>query len=116
MLELNARPTSAMQIVPTAKLRSWKTVRSRIGSVVVSSRAMKLTSVHAASTKSATISRDSNQSSFSPRSSASCRKPKPKIISTRPSASIRRGLLANGESKRNALTIRKPRAPIGRLM
>src|SRR2546422_3970422 len=101
MLELKARPTSAMHVVPTAKFRSLKTVRSRIGSAVVSSRTMKPTSVHDASTNSAMISRESNQSSFSPRSRASCRKPNPNIIRKSPATSMRRGLLTHGESNRS---------------
>ena len=105
-----------MQRVPTAKFRSLKTVRSRIGSVTVSSRARNPASVQTASTASATMRRESNQSSFSPRSSMSCRKANPHTMRTSPAASIPRGFLTNGESNRNALTIRKPRTPMGRLM
>ena len=106
----------AMNVVPRAKLRSAKTVKSRIGSFTVSSRHTNATSAHAATTLRLTINRESNQSSRWPQSRVSCRQPKPRTMSTRPPASMRPGLRWCGESNRKALASRKPSTPIGRLM
>ena len=116
MLEFIPRATSAMQMVPTEKFRSLKTVKSRIGSAASSSRMMNAAIAHTANMSSATMNPESNQSFFSPRSSTSWRRPNPTTMSTSPIASIPRDFLANGASNRNTLTIRKPRRPMGRLI
>ena len=100
----------------TPKLRSRKTLRSRIGSSVTISRTTNAVSMQTASTLSVTMKVESNQSCRSPTSSTSCRQPKPSIISTMPSTSTRRGLRWNDASKRNALIMKNATTPIGRLM
>src|SRR5439155_1462840 len=114
--ELQPRRSMAVRIVPIGKFRSLNTVRSRIGSAAISSLTRNAASMPTARTNSTTMMPESNQSCFSPRSSTSCRQPNPTTMRTRPKASIPRGFLTNGESKRNALTIRKPTKPMGRLM
>ena len=110
------KPTIMLTIAPVAKLRSANTVRSRIGSRVVSSRIRKATSAQTATTLSAPIVRDANQSSRSPRSRTSCRQPKPATISPRPHQSIREARRRYGGSKRKTLARKKPTIPTGRLM
>ena len=99
-----------------AKLRLVNTVKSMIGSGVVSSRQTNATSANTASIARKTMSCESNQSSRSPQSSVSCSAPKPTIMSTSPGTSMRPGFLRCLASVRKALTSRKPSTPIGRLM
>src|SRR5215470_12233375 len=83
------KPTTMLSPAPVAKLRSAKTVRSRIGSWVVSSRIRKQMSAKTATMLSTTIVREANQSSRSPRSRTSCRHPKPATMRPRPHQSMR---------------------------
>jgi len=71
---------------------------------------------HAATTVSAVMRRESNQSSRSPQSRVSCRHPKPITIRTSPSTSTRPGFFVYGESDTKALAMRKPKRPMGKLM
>ena len=92
MLENMPKPMTVMSVAPVAKLRSVKTERSRMGSWAISSRIRKPASAHTAMTDIVTIMEESNHSSRSPRSSTSCRHPKPTTIRPRPHPSIRPGL------------------------
>jgi len=59
---------------------------------------------------------ESNHSSRSPRSSTSCRHAKPTTMSTSPHQSMRAARRRYGGSNRNALAMKKPMMPTGRLM
>jgi len=66
MGEYGRKTTVIMTTDPTAKLRSLKTVRFRIGSFVVSSRIRKPAMAQTATTASPTMNEESNQSARSP--------------------------------------------------
>jgi hypothetical protein len=116
MLENMPKPMTEISVAPVAKLRSVKTVRSRIGSAAVSSRIRNAASVITATIAIAVIVTESNHSSRSPRSRTSWRHPKPTIMSPSPHQSIRAAFFWNGGSNRQALARRKPTIPTGRLM
>ena len=87
-----------------------------MGSLAISSRAMNPINMTTATTASITIIVESNQSLRSPRSRTSCRQPNPITISAMPARSTCRGRRWKGASKRNALIMKKPMMPMGRLM
>ena len=110
-------PTMVLSATPVAKFRSVNTVRSRNGSLAVSSRMRKPASAHTAMMLSAKIIEESNQSSRSPRSRTSWRHPNPATMRASPRTSIRAvERFRYGGSKRNTLAMRKPITPTGRLM
>jgi hypothetical protein len=116
MLEKKPIMTVSMMRLPAAKLRSPYTLRSRMGSSVVSSRRTKATSVSAASTARTRMTDESNHSWRSPWSRKSCSERKPTAMRTRPIRSMRPGFLRYQGSKSTALATRKPMMPMGRLM
>ncbi len=83
------KPTIEIRVTPVAKLRSEKTVRSTMGSLAINSRIRKPASAQMATMVIAMMGAESNQFSRSPRSSTSCRQPKPLTMSPRPHQSMR---------------------------
>ena len=116
MLEKNPIIMTSMIRLLAAKLRSAYTLRSRMGSTVVSSRRKKPARATTATTASATMNAESNHSLRSPWSRNSWRVRKPMAIRTSPSTSTRRGFLRYGGSNSTALETRKPTHPMGTLM